>query len=188
MSDRSAWARLRRLLGRRDADDTSEELEFHLAMRVRDYVDKGLSEEEARMAAKQRLGDVEQVRREVIEISAAELRSERRRDLLADLGQDLHYGLRMLIRAQGLSATIVLTLALGVGATTAIFSVVWAVLLAPLPFPEPERLVRVWETSPQGDTRNVVSAGNVTDWQERARSFTALGAHTFGSPVVRGND
>ncbi|MGE0159966.1 MAG: ADOP family duplicated permease [Gemmatimonadales bacterium] len=184
MSDRSAWARLRRLLGRRDADDTSEEIEFHLAMRVRDYMATGMSEEEARMAAKQRLGDVEQVRRELGEISAAELRSERRRDLLADLGQDVRYGLRMLIRVPGLSATIVLTLALGIGATTAIFSVVWAVLLAPLPYPGPEQLVRVWETSPQGDTRNVVSAGNVTDWQERARSFTALGAHTFGSPVV----
>jgi hypothetical protein len=90
----------------------------------------------------------------------------------------------MLIRAPGLSATIVLTLALGIGATTAIFSVVWAVLLAPLPYAQPDRLVRVWETSPQGDTRNVVSAGNVTDWQERARSFSALGAHSFGSPVV----
>jgi predicted permease len=184
MKDRPPWSRLRRLLGHRDTDDTSEELEFHLAMRVRDYMEQGLSEEEARRAAMQRLGDVDRVRREVGEISAAELRSERRRDLIADMGQDLRYGLRMLVRAPGLSATIVLTLALGIGATTAIFSVVWAVLLAPLPYPEPQRLVRVWETSPQGDTRNVVSAGNVSDWQERARSFTALGAHSFPAPVI----
>jgi hypothetical protein len=71
----------------------------------------------------------------------------------------------------------VLTLALGIGATTAIFSLVYAVLLAPLPYAHPDRLVRVWETSPQGATRNVVSAGNVLDWQQRARSFAVLGAH-----------
>ena len=69
------------------------------------------------------------------------------------------------------------TLALAIGATTAIFSVVQGVLLQPLPYHEPERLVRVWEVSPQGEHRNVVSAGNYLDWRDRASAFESLGAH-----------
>ncbi len=84
--------------------------------------------------------------------------------------------------------TSVLTLALGIGATTAIFSLVWAVVLAPLPYPQPDRLVRVWETSPRGNERNVVSSGNVRAWQERARSFSVLGAHTFPYPETLTGD
>ncbi len=84
----------------------------------------------------------------------------------------------------------VLTLALGIGATTAIFSLVYAVLLAPLPYPDADQLVRVWETSAQGDPRNVVSSGNVTDWQERARSFSVLGAHRglYSQTLTGGGD
>ena len=104
--------------------------------------------------------------------------------MLSDIRQDIRYGARMLLRAPTFTAMSVATLALGIGATTAIFSLVWAVVLAPLPYEEPDRLVRVWEVSPRGGDRNVVSAGNVLDWQERARSFSVLGAHTFPYPVV----
>ena len=104
--------------------------------------------------------------------------------MLSDIRQDIRYGVRVLRRAPTFSAMAVLTLALGIGATTAIFSLVWAVVLAPLPYAEPERLVRVWEVAPRGGDRNVVSAGNVADWQERARSFSVLGAHSFPYPVV----
>ena len=104
--------------------------------------------------------------------------------MLSDAWQDLHYGARTLLRSGTFAAMSVLSLALGIGATTAIFSLVWAVVLAPLPYAEPDRLVRVWEVTPRGDDRNVVSAGNIADWQERARSFSALGAHTSPSPVT----
>ena len=104
--------------------------------------------------------------------------------MLADARQDIRYGARQLLRAPTFTAMSVLTLALGIGATTAIFSLVWAVILAPLPYEEPDRLVRVWEVTPRLGDRNVVSAGNVADWQARARSFSALGAHTLPYPVV----
>lgn len=166
------------------AGETEEELRFHIEMRVRDYREAGMNEDEARAAAEQRLGDLHAVRRELEHLTEAETRSERRRDRLGTLRQDLRYGLRTLLRAPTFSAMSILTLALGIGATTAIFSLVWAVLLAPLPYPQPDRLVRVWETSPQGATRNVVSSGNVIDWQNRTRSFEALGAHRYGTSVT----
>ena len=104
--------------------------------------------------------------------------------MLPDAWHDIRHGARLLLRAPTFASMSVLTLALGIGATTAIFSLVRAVVLAPLPYPEPDRLVRVWEVTPRGGDRNVVSAGNVAVWQERARSFSLLGAHTFPYPVV----
>ena len=165
-------------------EETEEELRFHLEMRVEDYMRQGMSEEEARAAAEARLGDIDEVRREIARVADRRTSMERRRAWLSEIGQDLRYGLRTLLRAPTFASMSVLTLAMGIGATTAIFSLVYAVLLAPLPYPEPDRLVRVWETSPQGATRNVVSSGNARDWQERARTFSVLGAHTNSSPVT----
>ena len=178
------WDRLTRLLSRDAAEEGDEELRFHLEMRIRDYMEAGMGEEEARAAAEARLGDVARLRREMEDVDRTASRSERRRDWFSELGQDLRYAARALRRAPGFASVSVLTLALGVGATTAIFSLVHAVLLAPLPYPDADRLVRVWETSPQGAVRNVVSAGNVIDWQERSRSFSVLGAHRSPYPVT----
>jgi putative ABC transport system permease protein len=171
------WRRWIRVIRRDPMEEVDDELRHHLEMRVEEYMRKGMGEEEARAAARARLGDLTEVRRELEGLSAVESRTERRREWLSELRQDVRYGIRSLLRSPTFSSMAVLTLALGIGATTAIFSLVYAVLLAPLPYPSPDRLVRVWETSPQGDLRNVVSSGNVTDWQERARSFTVLGAH-----------
>ena len=92
------------------------------------------------------------------------------------LGQDLRFGARLLRRSPAFSIVAVLTLALGIGANTAIFSVVNAVLLRPLPFPEPDRLVRIWETSAKGYDRNVVGPYNFLNWRERTRSFEQMAA------------
>lgn len=173
----TGWERLARLLRRDRTEEHEDELRFHLEMRVQDYREAGMTEEEARKAAEARMGDVTEVRRELDSLARMEDRTERRREWLAGLRQDLRYAARTLRRAPGFTTVAVLMLTLGIGATTAIFSLVHAVLLAPLPYPDAERLVRVWETSPQGTTRNVVSSGNVVDWQSRARSFATLGAH-----------
>jgi len=96
--------------------------------------------------------------------------------LVEQFGQDLRYGARLLRRSPAFSVVAVLTLALGIGANTAIFSVVNAVLLRPLPFPEPGRLVRIWESNPKGFDRNVVDPFNFLTWRERTRSFEQMAA------------
>lgn len=90
--------------------------------------------------------------------------------------QDIRYASRQLAKNPGFTAVAVLTLALGIGANTAIFSAVHAVLLRPLPYDEPDRLVRLWETTPEGVQTNVVSSGNYLDWRERATVFEEIGA------------
>ena len=89
------------------------------------------------------------------------------------LGHDLRYAMRMLLRHRVSSAAAVLALALGIGPTTAIFSIVHATLLEPLPFPHPEQLVMVWSAS--HETRGLTSAGDFYEWKARAKSFQDLG-------------
>lgn len=98
---------------------------------------------------------------------------------------DLRFGLRMLRKAPGFTAVAVLTLALGIGANTAIFSFVDSVLLKPLPYPEPERIVQVWEKPPNYD-RNGISTMNFLDWQRQNTVFTAMAAQTGGSFTLTG--
>ena len=178
------WRRLSRAIPPAPRDEADEELAFHLDMRVKDYMARGMSAEEAQAAAEERLGDLDHVREEVGRVANRNARTERRRARVVDIRQDVRYGLRVLLRSPSFTAMAVLTLALGIGATTAIFSLVHAVLLAPLPYPAPDRLVRVWEISPQGQTANPVSSGNAADWGERVTSFQALGAHQWTSPVT----
>jgi putative ABC transport system permease protein len=97
------------------------------------------------------------------------------------LWQDVRYSLRMLAKSPGFTVIAVLTLALGIGASTAIFTVVDTMLLRPLPFSEPTRLVRLWESSPsRGYFHNVVNPFNFMDWRDRAKSFEAMAAITAG--------
>ncbi len=99
------------------------------------------------------------------------------------LARDVRYGVRMLWKSPGFTAVAVIALALGIGANTAIFSVVDAILIRPLPYREPERLVMVWETlQARGRARNVVSPANFLDWQSQNAVFEDIAAVT-GSPV-----
>ena len=91
--------------------------------------------------------------------------------------KDLRYGIRMLGKRPGFSAVAVLALALGIGANTAIFSVVNAVLLQALPFKDPDQLVMLWEKPPRS-LRNVVSAGNFLDWRDHSQNFEQMAAVT----------
>lgn len=103
------------------------------------------------------------------------------------LSMDLRYALRRLIRSPGFTAVAVGTLALGIGAVVAIFSVVDAVLLAPLPYDEPDELVAVWEWNvPRDRRRNVINPGNFNAWRERSRSFDAMAALFPNRLVVAG--
>src|SRR5690349_21377656 len=105
------------------------------------------------------------------------------------LWQDLRYALRMLRKHPGFTVIAVITLALGIGANTAIFSVINAVLLRPLPFAEPERLVNLWETRPQrGTLQNSASYPNFADWRDQNSVFEYVVAYNSNDYVLTGDD
>jgi putative ABC transport system permease protein len=101
--------------------------------------------------------------------------------MLDSLIKDIRYGLRNLARTPGFTAVAVLTLALGIGANTAIFSVVEKVLLRPLPYPHPENLVEIWNTYPPQLPRGELSPGDYADWHQQATSFSEMGAYVRNS-------
>ena len=105
-----------------------------------------------------------------------------------EMFQDLRFGLRMLVKSPGFTAVAILSLTIGIGATSAIFSVVNNVVLRPLPFREPERLVRLWHNKPPaGMTRMPVSAGNINVWRNEAKSFEEVAAFHTSFAVITGD-
>jgi predicted permease len=157
--------------------DVDEEIAFHVSMRVRSLMAEGIPEAEAKLRAQREFGDVERTREA---LGWASLRREwkaRVRQWLDESWQDVRFGVRVLGVNRLFTVVAVLTLALGVGVNTAMFGLVNAVLLQPLPYAEPERLVQVYETRLPEIPRNVVSRSNYLDWVDRARSFDGLAAY-----------
>ena len=111
---------------------------------------------------------------------------------MRDLLQDLRFGFRLICKNPGFAAIAILVLGLGIGANTAIFSVVNGVLLRPLPYPEPDRLVRIWHTPPAksfpGMTRFSVSAANFVDWKNQSRSFDSMAMYSFTHATMTGGN
>ncbi|HEU5078738.1 MAG TPA: ABC transporter permease [Opitutaceae bacterium] len=162
---RRLWSFIRR--SRLDAE-MAEEFEQHLELLAEEFRRAGLSEDEARAAARRSFGSVEQVKEHA--------RDERSWRWLEQLLQDLRFGARTLRRNPVFTVVAVITLALGVGANTAIFSLLDALLLKPLQYDEPARLVQLWEP-PAGVSQNVVSPGTYFDWREEATSLESLAAY-----------
>ena len=172
------WRRYLRFLRPDVEADVDDELQFHVDMRAREYEARGMTPEEARRAAVERFGDVQRIGGELLAHDRRRERGRHRREFMSELTQDLRYGLRSLVRAPGFTTVATLTLALGIGATTAIFSVVNAVLLRPLPYPEAERVVMVWmDNQRQGMSEDIHSWPNYIDYRDQNGVFAQLAAY-----------
>src|SRR3990172_8950812 len=156
---------------RPDERDLDEEIRGHLALSVKERIDRGEDPEAARRAALQEFGYVPLVRD-----SMRRVWYSRWLDAGAALGQDLRVGLRSLLRAKGLAATVVVTLALGIGANAAISSVVREVLLRPLVNRDPDRLVYIRQSAPGFGAENTTfSVPEIDDFKSRVKAINAFG-------------
>jgi putative ABC transport system permease protein len=167
-----------RMRGPRFESEMDEELRFHIRMQTEQLVRSGVSPNEARRRALVEFGGLEQTREDCRD--AVGIR------LLNDLIHDLRYAVRALLRSPGFTFVAVMTLALGIGANTAVFSVVNTLLLQPLPFDEPDRLVMLWEQNPEtGFDQDLVSWGDYFDWQEKSKSIELFGSVVNNAAVSR---
>lgn len=150
-------------------DDLDEELRTHIDFAIEENLKRGTSEQEARTAALRKFGGVTQIKENY--------RLQRGLPLLEGVWRDLQFGLRQLQKNLGFTATVAITLGIGIGVTTAIFTLVYDVMLKPLPFAHADRLVTVEEKV--AEWANLyptlpVSANHFTFWQQHNRSFAAM--------------
>jgi putative ABC transport system permease protein len=174
-------ARLRALFRRESVlQDIEEELRIHVEVETETNIERGMAPDEARAAALKSFGDP---------VRNTELGYDiRGGGWIETLWQDLRYGARMLMKKPGFTLVTVTTLALGVGANAAIFSFVNAVLLKPLPYPDPERIVSVLEKYPGRGGGNAISTLTFLDWERQNRCFQFLSALTWDTVTLTGSD
>lgn len=168
-------------------EEVDSELAFHVEMRTRELIEQGMSPAAARAEAIARFGNISDVNRECRSIGQLRERDMRRTEYLNELSHDVRFAIRQLLKAPAFAAIAILTLGLGIGATTAIFSAVEAVVLRPFPYADPSRMVFAWNHSERfGD--GSVSVGDFTDWHRRSRSFSELAAVQFLGVTIANGD
>jgi putative ABC transport system permease protein len=170
-----SWRRYLRFWRSDPASDVGDELEFHLQSLAEELVAAGLTQDDARAEARRRIGDVEELRRTLNTLSQQRERRMARTEWLDAFRHDLVFGLRQLRKSPAFTAVAVLTLALGIGANSAIFSVVYSVLLQPLPYAHADRIVRIGQRN-GADDRMAIPFGNVEAWRTQTTAFDAVGA------------
>jgi len=160
--------------------EIDEELRFHIETRIERYIQTGMTPEQARRKALDRFGNFEQIRQAVREIDLGTIES---------VWQDVRYAARTLAKSPGFTATALLSLALGIGLNTAIFSAINAVLLRPLPYKDPERIVYIGQTADGERIPSGINPVNFLEWEKQNHVFDAMAAvfpfhHNFGRYVL----
>jgi hypothetical protein len=159
------------VFSKREDAELDEEMRFHIEKEIEKNLAAGMRPREARRQAHIKFGGVERMRERT--------REARGVGMLESLMSDIRYAARGLRKSLGFTLSAVLVLALGVGASVTALATVHGVLVEPLPYPEPESLVRVWVAMPgRGMDRADISYPNYLDWAGRARSLTSVGAYT----------
>jgi predicted permease len=165
---RTLWSRLAGFFGRRHGDgELDDEVDFHLEMLAQEHARRGMNADEARAAARRAFGGVTQMKEAY--------REQRSLPMIETALHDARYGVRTLLRTPGFTSAALLTLALGIGANAAIFSVVNAVLLRPLPYPEPNRILQMVRRYPQGDATGQTGLRYLF-FRDNMKSFESLAA------------
>ena len=169
-----ARLRLRSLFRRPNVDiELEAEVGFHLHQLIEQNISSGMPPEEARAAALRTMGGIAQYKEEC--------RDMRRVNFIQDLVQDVRYTIRSLAKSPGFTAVVVATLALGIGANTAIFTIAHGVLLRPLDYPRPDQLMYLTAESPAtGSGQSAISAPEYMEFRQMNRSFAAVGAYSTG--------
>ena len=169
--------------------EVDEELALHVEMRTREFMARGLDRQTARDLALQRMGDVASVKKTCVDLGRKRDREMRITQWLEELRDDVRFASRQLRGAPGFTIVATLTLALGIGANSAIFALVDATLLKPLPYRDPQRLVVVWEKTDK-NPRSYASPLNMLDWGTRGRSLEKIAGFTpnVGGMVMAGAD
>ena len=151
-------------------DDIDREMRLHLDLQTEANIKAGMSPAEAREKARRSFGNVNRAVDAAYDVKGG--------GLLETLTQDVRYGVRMLAKHKAFTSIAVVTLALGIGANTAIFSVVNELLLRPLPYRDAERVVMLWEVTPEGRHQNTTSRANFRGWRDQSTSFESMAAFT----------
>ena len=183
------WRRYARLMRPDLAGDVDAEMEFHIQVLADRYVARGHSPEEARHMAAREFGDRDRARRECIDIDDARRRRDARAEWFSTFRKDFRHGLRRLAKNPGFSIIAVLTLAIGVGPTVAIFTIINSVLLDPLPLAHPDQLVYVQESFPLPGGQvgfGSVSYPNYLDWKAQSKSLDLTVVSPGGSANFQG--
>ena len=172
------------------ARDVHDEVQFHLEMRAREFMEQGMPEAEARAAAARAFGDVAAIDAALSVARAVHVNSRERRDSLRELARDVAFAARTLRKNRGFTLAALATLALGIGAATAVFTVVDGVLLRPLPYPDPGRLAMIWLSSPRSDFGDQLplSSGFFADAEKTGRgSFSSIAAFRSWPYTITGS-